>query len=160
MPSAEDLPKRAIGVTQNPERGPEEQCGDDATDNDVRPSGNEYIGRARGDEYAHIGDQVVPRAQPRRTHVQVVGAMAIEQGEADDVGGERKRPDNAHRPGVRNDGMNDLVRGLGQHGQAEREHECAFRQRGPGLPTNRSAEHEQAESVYERVAEHVQCVCQ
>jgi len=84
--------------------------------------------------------------------------MSIEQGETYDVRRERKRPDGAHRLDVRHDGIKDLVHGFGQNGDSKREHERAFRQRSPRLPPKRPRQHEQAESVHECVADHVERV--
>lgn len=53
---------RSQRLTQNSDCGMQEQSGDDATDEDVRPTGRPQITAAGGEQHPDIRDQVVTRA--------------------------------------------------------------------------------------------------
>jgi hypothetical protein len=102
-----------------------------------------------------VRQHVVPRAQPRRAHVDVVEPPPPKQHEADQVGGEGQQANTAHHLGSGHDVPHYLVDDLGEHAQAEGRHQRALEEGGARLPVDAPPDHVEAEAVDDRVAEHV-----
>ena len=78
-------------------------------------------------EYGDVGDDVVSRAKPGRAHVQIVGAVAEKQEEADAVAEQNESADYCHCLCSGNDARDRLVDRFDQNARAEQRHDdcCA-----------------------------------
>lgn len=93
------------GLPQDTKRRAEKQARDDGADDNVRPARGKQETAACGQQDPDVGDQVISRAQPSGTHVQVVATVVVQQEESSEISGKCKSADDPHRFDVWHDGV-------------------------------------------------------
>jgi hypothetical protein len=136
----------------------EGKTGHDDSNDDIGPSGAGPEDAGGSEQHREVSQNIVARADPRRSHVGIAAAIGPQQSERDRICRKGYDADRTHGDGFRSGAGIKVPDGNGQDPSSEEAHRNALGERRTGAMAQRHAHDEETDSIIRRITQEIECV--